>query len=502
MRHIKITTALACATLMLTACDLDKYPYSEVASEEYVKDSESVNTLVIGCYNGLHDVMYYEWALTELRSDNSRMYATGSTSNTTKLVEQLDQGTIGSEHDWVATYWNAAYATIARCNNVLANTSVVTDEATRLRYEGEAMFLRSLEYFNLVRLWGPLFIVTSKTPSDVARNMQRSTVESVYELIEGDLEKIVSEGMLPQTNATADIGRADLNAAKALLAKVYATRYEPGSEQYGRAMELCREVLESDNVGNPQSASDLVAYDKVFSIDNEMNREIIFAVRYLSGNVGLGSPFGNLFAPINNGANVIVGTSNNFNTPSDNLITAYVNEGDATRFGVNIAQQYYNEQTGQYVEATYCKKYTNPVTTQFDGESDWPVLRVGDIALLYAELSNETDGPNETALKYLNMIRGRAGLAPYTLDELSNVYDFRTAVRKERRLELAFENQRWFDLLRWGEAVNVVNAYLQSESLYSGYNYTVKPIEEWQTMLPVPVSVKNINPDAAQNVGY
>jgi len=488
--------------LALSSCDLDQYPYSEVAAGEYVKDAESVNTLVVGCYNGLHDVMYYEWALTELRSDNARMYGNNSTSNTTKLVEQLDQSTVGAEHDWVTNYWTAAYATIARCNNVLSYANVVADETLRARYEGEALFLRSLEYFNLVRMWGPLFIVTYKTPSDVARNMQRSSVEDVYALIEGDLEKVVDGRMLPQTLPSSDIGRADLNAAKALLAKVYATHYAVGDEKFGRARNLCKEVLESDNVGNPQSAADLVPYNKIFSIDNEMSKEIVFAVRYLSGNVGLGSPFGNLFAPINNGANVIVGTSNNYNTPSDNLISTYINEGDAVRFNVNIAQRYYNSQTNVWVDATYCKKYTNPVTTQFDGESDWPIIRVGDIALLYAELSNEIDGPSQDALKYLNMVRGRAGLPLYSLEGLNNTYDFREAVRKERRMELAFENQRWFDLMRWGNAVTTINSYLANESFYSGYSYTVKPIAAWQTLLPIPVGIKNINPDAAQNAGY
>lgn len=490
------------SVLVLASCDLDRYPYSEVAANEYVKDARSVNTLVVGCYNGLHDVMYYEWALTELRSDNARMYGNNSTSNTTKLVEQLDQSTIGAEHDWVTSYWNAAYATIARCNNVLSYTDVVDEASARARYEGEALFLRSLEYFNLVRMWGPLFIVTYKTPSDVARNMQRSSVEEVYALIEGDLEKVVNEGMLPQTVPSSDIGRADLNAAKALLAKVYATHYDVGDEKFEQARRLCREVLESDNVGNPQSAADLVPYEKIFSIDNEMNKEIVFAVRYLSGNVGLGSPFGNFFAPINNGANVIVGTSNNYNTPSDNLISTYINEGDAVRFNVNIAQRYYNSQNNVWVDAVYCRKYTNPVTTQYDGESDWPVIRVGDIALLYAELSNEIDGPSHDALKYLNMIRERAGLSPYSLDDIGNTYDFREAVRKERRMELAFENQRWFDLMRWGNAVTTINGYLSNESFYSGYSYAVKPIEAWQTLLPVPISIKNINPDAAQNAGY
>lgn len=494
--------AFGLCAIALASCDLDKYPYSEVAADEYVKDAESVNNLLLGCYNGLHSVMEYEWAMTELRSDNSRMHLNNSSSNTTKLVEQLDQNTVGSEHDWMTGYWEAAYATIARCNNVISYENAVSDETLRARYKGEAMFLRSLQYFNLVRIWGPLFIVKSKTPSDVARNMQRSTVEEVYAFIETELETIINDNMLPQRMPDADLGRADINAAKALLAKVYATHYKVGDEKYARARSLCKEILESDNVGNPQTAADLVPYDKIFSIDNEMNKEIIFAVRYLSGNVGLGSPFGNYFAPINNGANVIVGVAYNYNRPSDNLIAAYINEGDDIRLNTNIAQSYVNQQTGAVVEATYCKKYTNPVLTNLDGESDWPVFRVGDIALLYAELSNEIDGPSQDALKYLNMIRERAGVAPYAMADVNNTYDFREAVRKERRLELALENQRWFDLMRWGNAVTTINNYFASESFYSAYSYTVHPIETWQTMLPVPISVLNINPDAAQNAGY
>lgn len=497
---------LILAALLFTACDLDKYPYSEVAANEYVKDASSVNNLLLGCYSSLHDVMYYEWAMTELRSDNSRMYATGSTASTTKLVEQLDQGTIIAEHQWVENYWDACYATIARANNVISYLDIIKDETLQKQYEGEALFLRSLEYFNLVRLWGPVFIVTSKTPSDVARNMQRSTVDEVYELIEGDLENIISNQMLPEKMENADMGRADINAAKALLAKVYATHYEAGDTQYARAAQLCKEVLESTTVGNPQTGSDLVAYDKVFNITNEMNKEIIFAVRYLSGNVGLGSPFGNMFAPVNNGANVIIGTSSGYNTPSDNIIAAYESRGSGDkRLDVNIAQKYFNSTTQQWVttgNCRYCKKYTNAVTTEYDGESDWPVIRVGDIALLYAELTNEISGPSNDNLKYLNMICERAGVSTYTLSDLSNRYDFREAVRNERRLELAFEDQRWFDLLRWGIATQTVNNYFKSENFYSEYTYTVNNIANWQTFLPIPVSIVNINPDVAQNTGY
>lgn len=188
--------------LCFSSCNLDQYPYSEVASDEYVTDDNSVNDLVMGCYNGLHDVMYYEWAMTELRSDNARMYNTNSTSNTTKLIEQLDQSVINTEHEWVESYWKACYALISRTNNVLANVQVVKNEDNKKMYEGEARFLRALEYFNLVRLWGPVFIVTSKTPSDVARNMQRSSVADVYALIEATWRLLSNSNSCQQSKLT------------------------------------------------------------------------------------------------------------------------------------------------------------------------------------------------------------------------------------------------------------------------------------------------------------
>jgi hypothetical protein len=494
-------------SLTFTSCDLDQYPYSEVAADDFVKDASSVNNLMMGCYSSLHDVMYYEWAMTELRSDNARMYATGSSAADTKLVEQFDQNIVQPANVWMENYWNAAYVSISRANNVISNVDIVDDKTLHDQYLGEALFVRSLDYFNLVRLWGPTFIVTAKTGSAEARTMQRSSEQNVYALIEQDLENIVNNGLLPAAaKYSADNkGRATLEAAKMLLAKVYVTHYQVGDEKYLKAADLLKQVLESESVGNPQSATDLVSYDKIFATNNEMNKEIIFAVRYKSGNMGLGSPFGNLFAPINNGANVIIGKSFGYNTPTDNLLSAYELAGDTIRLNTNIAQKYYNATTKAWVttgNCRYCKKYTNPVTLEYDGESDWPVMRVGDAALLYAEILNETSGPTQDALRYLNMIHERAGLTAYTLADFPTKYDFRMAVRNERRLELAFENQRWFDLLRWGEAVNTVNAYYKSETMYTGYNYPVKSINDWQLLLPIPTSILNINPNVAQNAGY
>lgn len=500
----------AAAALAMVSCDLDKYPYSEVAAEGYVKGDASLNNLVVGCYNSLHGVMYYEWALTELRSDNARMYLNNSTSSQTKLVEQLDQSVVGAEHAWVSEYWNASYATIARCNNVISYLDKAETAEKRALYEGEALFLRSLQYFNLVRLWGPVFMVTKPVSNEQARTMQRSSVEDIYGLIEGDLSRIIDGKMLPEQRVDAELGRADMVAAKALLAKVYATHYSLGDEKYAKAAQLCLEVLRSQRVGNPMTAADMVPYADVFSTRNEMNREIIFAVRYTGGKIGLGSPFGQLFAPTNNGANVIMGSCMSYNYPPDNLIVLYNQNPTDKRKDVNLAEGYFNATTGQWVEKNgrHVRKYlnadqaSNPVTSQNDGSTDWPVIRVADIALLYAELVNELSGPTAEALGYLNMVRERAGVAAYSQAELAGRYEFRNAVRNERRLELAFENQRWFDLMRWGVARETVNKYLASESFYAGYSYSVNPLNEWQTYLPIPIDVININPNVAQNIGY
>lgn len=412
MKRFYNMLALAAATL-LAACNMDQPPYSEISANQYVTDAASVNNLVIGAYNGLHSVLYNEWALTELRSDNARMRVTGSTSQDSKLIEQLDQGTIETSHQWVGEYWDNVYAVIYRANDVLSNLGVVADPTLHAQYQGEAQFLRAMLYFNLVRLYGPVFIVTTKTGADEARQMQRSPVEDVYALIESDLETIVEEELLPVKLPDAQTGRATLVAAKALLAKVYMTHYSVGEGKYMQARTLLKEVLEA--VGNPQTGADLVPYDRIFARDNEMNREIIFAVRYLSGNVGLGAPFTTLFGPMNNGNSVVLGSPKHYNYPSDNILAAYNANADGDevdlRKAVVISEGYTNVTTGLWKDERYMVKFLDrDMSSEYDSEIDWPVIRVGDVALLYAEIINETEGPTDEALRYLNMIRGRAGI--------------------------------------------------------------------------------------------
>ena len=211
---MKKTIILAAAVLAAASGDLNRYPVSEVAADAHVTDARSVENLVMGAYNALYDVAQYEWAVTELRSDNVRMRVNASTAQDTKEIQQLDNGTILSGNSFVGDYWDGAYRVINRANSVLPYLDVVEDPVARASFEGEALFLRAWMYFNIVRLWGPTFIVTRKTGADEARHMQRSSVDEVYAQIEQDLEKVIDEELLPLKRS---------GGANAMVCNVYAT---------------------------------------------------------------------------------------------------------------------------------------------------------------------------------------------------------------------------------------------------------------------------------------
>ena len=506
MKSYRIIIGLICAFASISCNEwLDLKHESHIADKDFNKNKEELFASLTGCYNGLQGSLYREWAMSELRSDNTRIYASQSSSPIFDVIRQLDISTIQPINYLVDEYWVGCYQSIDRCNKVIRDFHVVDDAVVRAEYKAEALFLRAYQYFNLVRLYGGVCLVTAPITADEAQSTPRSLPEDIYNQIEMDLEEIVEGGMLPDTRVESELGRATMPAAKALLAKVYMTRYDVGSQEYEAARPLLKEVIET--VGNPQSGGDLVPYNQIFDINNEMNKEIIFAVRYKAGNMGVGSPFANEFAPGNSGSYVVNGSGKSYNYPSTSIINAFA-EGDL-RKDISLAERYFNEGSNSWVEddktsqCRYVKKYLSPIQTPNDGESDWPIIRVADVLLLYAEILNEMEGPTATAINSVNIVRERAGIANLAEMQIANSYTFRKAIRAERRVELAFENQRWFDLLRWDIAVETITGYYQTEEIYSRLQNEYKPtIVDWQTILPIPFNVININPEMAQNAGY
>lgn len=460
MKHIQRFSILV---ILLSAfgCKkvIDTVPLSNLSAATYYSNYNEMKAALTGCYNGMQKPMNIEWQLTEIRSDNTRLGNPGSTASTNRDISDLDMFTPSTAQLSIYNYWQLTYQNIRTCNIVLQKLGVVYDPATgadnfvnvpvptsdaeRKQLAGEALFIRAYHYYNLVRLYGGVFLVTTPITADQAKQINRVSVADIYKLIEADLKAAAANtsalkyAQIVANNSGADLGRANSWCAKGLLAKVYLNL-----NRKPEAVTLLQDVITNSGYGL------LPAYANVFSITNEMNGEIMFAVRYKAGGLGLGAHFGNTFAPLGSGAAVINGDGDGLNYPSNDIDT--LTNGD-TRKSTLI---------GVYGSGTaannYVKKFLSPVVLTDDGENDWPVLRYADILLMMAE----AQGFTPSSITYINSVRPRAGLPLLTATDIQTVADFEKALSRERRIEFAFENQRWFDLLRY----NVTFTTLTSES--------------------------------------
>ena len=466
------------ALFLLFGCEdfLNRAAYDQMDSENFYRNAEEINAAVMACYNGIHGTLNNEFFLTEVRSDNTRHEGQGSTTGTSLEIANLDLFKVEPSNTINNAYWEKAYHNIANCNTVLGHSQVVTNVTLREQYDAEARFIRAYHYFNLVRLYGPLFLVTERITAEEAKNYERSTVDAVYRLIIDDLD--YASRKLPVKYDSSNIGRVDQWGAKTLLGKVYLTLSKNGmdKEMLTQAKLLLEDVEKNSGYGLVTSS-----YADVFSISNEMNKEMIFVSRYLSGGNGLGSPFGE------------------------------------TRKDV-ILKEFWIDQKGATQYVSYVTKYLSPVTVRYDAENDWPILRFADVLLMLGEIENEFNGPTQNALDYINATRLRAGLKKVEeVQPITTKSEYRTAMAKERRLEFALENHRLFDLLRTEQLINVMRKHYTTEQMrnkstgaltdyYANEKtpvYVKDPLlENWQLLLPIPYNVIITAPNATQNSGY
>jgi hypothetical protein len=456
MKRIHYLLLFCCAGLFSCHKTIDLYPLSNLNTGTYYSNYEEVRAGLTGAYNGMQRAVSNEWQFTELRGDNSKQGSPGSTASGNRDLSDLDMFTPATTHQAIYTYWLSNYANIRNANVVLEKLGVSYDPGTgaiaysainipitetdRKQLSGEALFIRAHHYFNLVRLFGGVFLVHHTISPDDAKKMSRSSVADIYKLIEADLRaasNTLSALKYPQivSSTPADLGRANAWAAKGMLAKVLLTQ-----NKKSEAIPFLQDVI--TNSGYALQST----YANVFSITSEMNSEILFAIRYKAGGFGLGSHFGNTFGPLGTGSTVINGDGDGLNYPTNDLDT--LTNGDLrkpTLIGV-IG-------TGTNAKL-YVKKYLFPVTLVDDGESDWPVLRFADILLMLAE----AQGYSQASLDLINSTRARGGLAALTMATVTNVAQFEQVLSNERRIEFAFENQRWFDIVRYGTTMTTQNA--------------------------------------------
>ncbi|SKC83280.1 RagB/SusD family nutrient uptake outer membrane protein [Ohtaekwangia koreensis] len=423
---------------------LDRTPISNTTADSYYKTADDMTNAVNAVYSKLASSAQYGsnfLQLMEYRSDNIKNNNPGAGGG---VLYQCETFTDVPSNSTLSATWSSLYEAVYAANIVIGRIDGVTfkDETLKKRLLGEAYFLRALTYFNLVRLWGKVPLVLREVSVDESKSIKRSAVSEVYTAIESDLNIAIENLPSGYASNSVDLGRASAIAAKALLSKVYL--YE---KKYTPARILLSEITEaSAKDGTPLL---LTAVKDVFSASNEMNKEIIFAIRYLKGNSG--TDHANWY------------TSGDSDTDLS-VITALYTSADK-RKDLMVLQ-------GSGTNKCPSKLYEAP-TGNRQG-TDFPVLRYADVLLMMAEVLNEesytADG---LAFTYLNAIHTRAGLTAYSSADLADQSAFRQAVWNERRLELALECDRWFDLVRSGQAITAM----------STVGYT---IQEYQYIYPVP----------------
>lgn len=483
MKKILVTIT---SIIALTSCSkyLEQKPISSLAEEDFYRNTVEVEAGVIGCYAALRDVYNLDPILAGLRSDDA--YISVSDGD----INQVDAFNEVTTNSYVSQYWQNSFFVIKQCNTVLKYLNNVTDPAKKIIIEGEAKFLRAHMYFNLVRLFGdvPLVLKSVEYNSPVAAI--RIDKNIVYDSIVADFTDAINK--LPASIETKDIGRVSLYAAKGMLAKVYLT-----TKKYPEAKTLLWDLLQNAGQYNL-----LTNYKSIFGVNNETNNEIMYSVRFKSNTNGIGNTFTFNMDKLSGSVGYRAASDFRGNTPFP------------TADSIRKTQTFLNG--GPYYGTSwYCGgKYLDPGSPRNDGGTDFIVLRYADIIMMYAEVENEINGntPLTTAdltdpnsrLFQLNRIRTRAaGPVPAAVptyvpssSSVNSKANFLKTIKAERRREFGMEDQRWFDLLRWDDAITAMNTHFTSRAL----GIVVEP---YQALYPIPQREIDISQGVMkQNPGY
>ncbi|QIP12477.1 RagB/SusD family nutrient uptake outer membrane protein [Spirosoma aureum] len=475
-KHIVVTLLLLGA---MTSCEvLDQKPESSFTPANFYKNADDAKAAVSAVYDPLNNANMYGqimWILQDQATDDAEWGNGRSTANQPK--NDLDKYTFTPATNTFQSIWSTVYSAINRANAVIARVPAIPmDNDLKARYVAEAKFMRGFYYFTLVRLFGGVPLITAETTSLNNLAVSRASVDDVYKLIVQDFTE--AETVLPTTYSTADKGRATKGAAKAFLAKVYLTR-----QDWANASAKAKEVI---NLG----VYDLWAnFADAFLIANKNGKEAVFEMQALSGGFNEGSLMQGYMRPNFDRVNGVAGFGDD--PATENLYKAY-RADDKRR---NVTLKLYSATTTPAAPASvlfpcYVYKYLDPASTgTSDGGNNYPIIRYPDVLLMYAEALNEQGANNTEAYTTINRIRNRAGLPNLTAN--LNQAQFRDSLLLERRLELAFEGHRWYDLSRTKRLISAMKAQ----------NPTII-VEERHYLFPIPQTERDVNPQLTQNPGY
>jgi starch-binding outer membrane protein, SusD/RagB family len=458
-KRFKFHVVILLVILSLSVCNSCKKFLTQDLQGEFSSDTFYQNDIqAMQAMNGVYNAITFNnfnnaiWVFGDVASDDA---VKGGGAGDQSEITYIDEFTADANNGIISNYWTFSYEAIARANNVIAKVPAVhMDDSLKSRIIGEAKFIRAYNYFNLVNVFGKVPLKLEPQITQASINVPLSEVTDIYKQIEQDFSDAADA--LPVSYTTADQGRVTRGAAIAMLGKacLYQQKWATAIIYFQRVEALGIYHLMPNYADN-------------FKLAFQNSSESIFWIQHLSGqNPFMGNALNQWFAPSPGGYF--------FNAPTQSLVDAF--EKSATgevdpRLDASIGRNGQPWLNGETFSAAWSpatgfltKKHQQPFSEvssamKEDGGLSYIYLRYADLLLMEAEAYNENNDP-ASARDNLNKVRKRAresfiGTLPADLladITTSDKNELRTDIRKERRVELAQEFHRYFDLMRWGKA--------------------------------------------------
>ena len=555
-----IYVALSLGTLSLSSCHdwlTDSTP-GVSQPEDYLSSGKALVELVNATYvpnmweygGGAY---FSEWYIGDIASDDALKGGQGVTDGLDAY--EIDNFKVNPNNEILLEYYRSIWQGIGRCNyamSVLPKSTVeddvltatpttkkmVVDTNVKERMIGEVQFMRAMYYFRLVRIFGGMPLIDFVVDTKDKWAQTRASQEDTYKFIIKDLEAAEKVLWLKSQYPVDDMGRATKGAAEAMLMKVnlylagflaQAGKTTEAAEHYKAARDWGKKIL------NSQEYRLCPQYFDNFTLVGENGPESVFEIQYVenpegdygSSEGGYGFTLGTFSVILQRSRSDKLSDGDKgwgWNKPTQNLYDEY-ETGDIRRDAtilnptddqmeiaaqeIYLGDRYLSKKYAMYTDGEGGKTYKLAHATR--GPINYKVIRYSDVLLMYAEACCETGEANDlvAAKNALNEVRSRAGLAAfpgytYKVNGVNQTTtdtqeDLRKAIRHERRVELAMESHRWFDLCRWGIAKETIEAYIARETSEAKAEFGV--FAPKNVLFPIPQKEKELS-GIDQNPGY
>ncbi len=472
MRLILRILISVCIAALAAGCKksfLELAPVSNANASNFYKTTADFDLAVNAAYNSLYNIYAPEGSVSyasEQMSDNAIVYNISGIETDKWAFKDY---ALRPANTMVYQFWQDYYKSMYNINIVLSKIETADLNATyKEGVKAEMMFLRGLYYFNMVRLWGDVPLVLTPLVAEDSYSVLRSPQADVYNQIVKDLQYAIDK--LPVASKITVKGKASKGAAQTLMGKVLLTK----GDKTGAA-SILKEVVNSAEYGL------LPTYASLWGPTVKNPKESVFEIQYLGGNSS--NPYSRYYQGFFPNTNIFSYYGGGMNQVTDDLYNEY-ETGDVRR-DITIALGYQNGTT--FVSQKYCKKWTDPTAVVQGGSAyannNFMVLRYADVLLMLSEATADAS--------YLNQVRTRSGMPAFgtTGYPAARYPTLDLAIEHERRMELALEFHRWFDLKRTGRAVPLLSS-------------KGKAITDQKLLLPIPEIVRSQNPAVTQNAGF